>query len=180
MSLPVAHTTISIPTYTVGDLVLRAPQVSDLAAYTEFCTSDRAKTVGGPYTSVQAEQRLEALVGHWHLHGFGRWMVADAETGAPLGVVGLMNPSDWPAAEIAWSVFAHAEGRSVAYRAAEFARSYAYDVLGWSTVISCVAPDNTRSAALAQRLGATNESTYDHPEIGPLNIWRHLPPEALT
>jgi RimJ/RimL family protein N-acetyltransferase len=33
---------------------------------------------------------------------------------------------------------------------------YAVDVLGWSEVIHTIAPENTRSIRLAQRLGSTN------------------------
>ena len=180
MIAPIGHTTIQIPTYQVGDLILRAPQMSDLDIYADFCASDRAKGVGGPYLRYQAESRLQDIIGHWHLHGYGRWMVTDAETDTPLGVVGLMTSEDWPAPEIAWTVFAHAEGKSVAFRAATFARSYAYDVLGWSTVISCTVPDNTRSQTLAQRMGAVREADFQHETIGTLYVWRHLPPEALS
>ncbi len=177
---PIAHTSVQIPTYTLEDLRLRAPKASDMPAYTAFCASDRAVGVGGPYPGFAAENRLLALIGHWHIYGYGRWIVADAETDAPLGVVGLMNAVDWPAPEIAWTVFEGAEGKSVAHRAATFARAYAYDILGWSTVVSCIAPGNTRSEALAQRMGAVHESVFTSDEIGTLNIWRHLPPEALT
>jgi ribosomal-protein-alanine N-acetyltransferase len=106
-------------------------------------------------------------------------MIADWETDAPLGVVGLMFPEDWPEPEIAWSVFAAAEGRGIAFEAARFARRYAYDTLGWSTVISCIKPENMRSVALARRMGATYESDYDHPVIGTIQIWRHPSPSEV-
>ncbi|NRB01733.1 MAG: GNAT family N-acetyltransferase [Rhodobacteraceae bacterium] len=176
---PIGHTTLQIPTFRLDDLTLRAPAMSDLDAYAEFRASDRAKGVGGPNTRVQAEQKLEALIGHWHLHGFGRWMVTETHSDTPLGVVGLMAPCDWPEPEIAWSVFAGAEGKSVAYRAAIFARRYAYEVLGWSTVISCTTPDNHRSQALAQRMGATRDGECHVDDVGRLLIWRHLSAEAV-
>ena len=174
------ETSFAIPTYETGRLRLRAPRWSDFESWAEFRGSDRARGVGGPYSRGSAFESLTDMVGHWHLRGYGRWMVADRETDAPLGAVGLMYPEDWPEPEIAWSVFASAEGRGIAYEAALFARRYAYEVLGWSTAISCTMPDNARSQSLARRMGATYEGDYEHPDIGTLNIWRHLGKEALT
>lgn len=171
-------TTITIPTLRTDRFVMRAPKRSDLAAYDAFRTSARAAGVGGPFSSSQTHDKLCALAGHWCIEGFGRWVVADRDD-TPLGVVGILFPEGWPEPEIGWSVFAQAEGNSVAYEAAVATRSYAYDVLGWKTIISCVMPDNMRSLALARRLGATFDRVFDHAEYGPLQIWRHLSPEAL-
>lgn len=166
-------TTVHIPTLETGRLRLRAPRASDLDAYAAFRASERARVLGGPYTRTQAFEQLGELIGHWHLRGFGRWMVADRATDEPLGVVGLFFPEDWPEPEIAWSVFDEAEGKGVAYEAALAARDYAYSTLGWTTVVSLVAPDNARSAALARRLGAKVEGQHQHPHFGALDIWRH-------
>lgn len=166
-------TTIHIPTLETERLRLRAPRASDLDAYAAFRASERARVLGGPYTRAQAFEQLGELIGHWHLRGFGRWMVADRGSDAPLGVVGLFFPEDWPEPEIAWSVFDEAEGKGVAHEAALAARDYAYATLGWSSVVSLVAPDNARSAALARRLGAKVEGQHPHPLFGPLDIWRH-------
>lgn len=169
------ETLVRIPTLDTERLVLRAPQVSDFEAYAEFCASPRSAGVGGPYDRDQAFSRLSELIGHWHLRGYGRWMVTDRDTQAPLGVVGLMYPESWPAPEIAWSLFDVAEGKGIAFEAAMATRDFAYRVLGWDTVISCVMDGNTRSNSLAQRLGCTHEGVYEHPKLGPLVVWRHRP-----
>ena len=82
--------------------------------------------LGGPFTRIQSFETLSALVGHWHLRGFGRWIVADAATGAALGVVGPFYPEGWPEPEIAWSLFDGAEGRGIAFEAASAARDCAF------------------------------------------------------
>lgn len=169
-----------IPTLETKRLTLRTPRMSDFETYAGFCASPRSAGIGGPYTGGQAFDRLGELIGHWSLRGFGRWMVADKETDAPLGVVGLMHPTDWPEAEIAWSLFAAAEGKGIAQEAALAARSYAYDVLGWTTAISCIVPDNTRSIALAKRMGAVQEPHFHHPEYGEMLVWRHLSPDQIA
>ena len=168
-----------IPTLTTERLTLRAPELSDFDAYAAFSASDRAKGIGGPYTRSQAFGRLCEVAGHWQLRGYGRWVIADTATNTPQGIVGLMFPLDWPEPEIAWSVFASAEGKGYAFEAALASRDYAYQVLGWDSVISCVMPDNPRSAALAVRLGATHESQFDHPLLGELHIYRHPNREVL-
>ena len=170
---------ITIPTLQTERFTLRAPRRSDMEAYTAFRTSERARGVGGPYPAHETHDKLYAIVGHWLIEGFGRWVVADPKDN-PLGIVGLMYPDSWPEPEIAWSVFADAEGKGVAFEAAQAARSYAYNILGWTTAVSCVMPDNTRSRALAQRLGARREADFDHPEYGILQVWRHPGPEALS
>lgn len=174
------ETLIRIPTLRTRNLVLRAPGPQDYEAYVAFRASPRSRGVGGPYDRTASFSHFAELIGHWVIRGYGRWVVADPETDVALGVVGLMYPEDWPEAEIAWTVFENAEGRGVAFEAAMATRDYAYNTLGWSTVISCVMPDNSRSAALAKRMGATYECDFDHPEIGTLGIWRHISPEAAA
>ena len=52
-------------------------------------------------------------------------------------------------------------------------------MLGWDTAISQIGPNNEGSKAVARRLGAQFEKTYEDPEYGPIEIWRHLAPNAL-
>lgn len=171
-------TTLRIPTLETARLRLRAARMDDFEAYAAFRGSERARVLGGPFGRTEAFDQLAELVGHWQLRGFGRWMVADRATDAPLGVVGLYFPEGWPEPEVAWSVFAAAEGRGIAREAALAAREHAYRHLGWTTAVSLIRPDNTRSAALARRLGARIEGAHTHPTLGRSDIWRHPGPEA--
>lgn len=170
---------LHIPQLETERLILRVPRLSDFEAFAAFCASPRSVNVGGPYTRDQAFSRLSAIIGHWQLRGYGRWLIAGKADDAPLGVGGLYFPEGWPEPEIAWSVFDHAEGRGIALEAALATRSYAYDILGWSTLISCTLPDNTRSVALARRMGAVQEDDFHHETYGPLNVWRHLSPDQI-
>jgi RimJ/RimL family protein N-acetyltransferase len=170
----------TIPEFEVGRLRYRAPRMDDFETYAEFRASERSKGVGGPNTRAQSFDALCGIIGQWQLRGYGRWMIADRETDAPLGVVGVYHPENWPEREIGWTVFEAAEGKGYAFEAAQIARRYAYDTLGFTTIISCIMPGNTRSAALAVRMGATLERTDDLPGLGPMEIWRHPGPEALA
>ena len=181
MTLALRETALpAIPMIETERLRLRAPRLSDFDAYAAFCASPRSAGVGGPFGRGEAFQKLSALLGHWALRGFGRFMVADRATDEPLGVVGPMHPVEWPEPEIAWSVFDEAEGKGVAHEAALAARRFAYETLGWRTAVSLTTPENLRSQALAQRLGCVRDGVFEHPEFGPLLIWRHPAPEART
>ncbi len=174
------NTTITIPTLETERLILRAPRIEDFEAYAEFNASPRSAGVGGPYNRQAAWSRLSSLIGQWHLRGYGRWMLEEKASGKPIGVVGIYHPDDWPEAEIGWTVFEAGEGKGYAHQAAVATRSYAYDVLGWTRIISLTMDGNSRSEALAKRIGAQHEGIFDHPEFGPMNIWRHLSPDDLS
>ncbi|MDF1856719.1 GNAT family N-acetyltransferase [Pseudooceanicola sp.] len=169
----------SIPVLTTERLTLRGPDASDVAPITTFYASERSHFVGGPKDADGAWRQLGTEIGHWTLRGYGRWMVDLSATGATVGIVGLWNPVGWPEPEIGWDLFDGFEGKGYATEAAAAARAYAYDVLGWSTAISLVAPDNTGSAAVASRLGAVLESSFDHAKLGHLQVWRHPGPDDL-
>lgn len=170
----------TIPTLLSERLTLRAPCLDDFEALAEFRASDRAKHVGGPATKAQSWQYLAALIGHWDMRGYGRWIIA--ETGfedVPLGIVGPLYPFDWPEPEIAWSMFAAGEGKGYAYEAARLARDYAYQTLEWETAASFIDPDNARSRTLAEKLGCTPDGSFEHEVFGTMHIWRHPSPAEV-
>lgn len=173
-------TTLIIPTVETERLRLRAPEWSDFDAFAAFRMSDRTAHLGGPCTRTQAFDKLGEIIGHWHLRGYGRWMVADKNTNEPIGVVGCFFPDDWPEPEIAWSVFEGAEGKGIAQEAARATLKFAYTALGWTTAISCTTPENTRSQALALRLGATREDDFKTRDGMVLQVFRHAGPEAFA
>jgi ribosomal-protein-alanine N-acetyltransferase len=167
-----------IPTLRTERLVLRAPSMADVPAYVAYRASERSRIVGGPYGEVASFQHLAGCIGQWALRGYGRWIVADPETDAAMGLVGIFHPVGWPEPEIGWTVFDGFEGKGYALEAALATRAYAYDTLGWTRIVSTIGPENTRSIALAQRMGAVCEGEIPHPEKGTLTVWRHLGPEA--
>ena len=169
-----------VPVIETERLRLRAPVPRDYPAYLAFRLSDRSRGMGGPFTESQAFDQFGELLGHWLIRGYGRWTVADKRTDQALGVVGLFYPPDWPEPEIAWALFETAEGQGFAGEAARAARDFAYDTLGWTTVVSLIVPGNDRSVKLAERLGCTREDDFTHPDFGAMQVWRHPAPEART
>lgn len=171
--------TTTIPTLETERLILRAPSLADLPALVAFFAGPRSHFVGGPLTEELVWRTLAGELGHWSLRGYGRWAVEDRATGAYCGLVGLWNPGGWPEPEIGWQMVDAAEGRGIAHEAALATRRYAYETLNWSTVISLIAVDNTRSRALAERLGAKDDGAFTHDRFGSMRIWRHPSPDQL-
>lgn len=173
-------TGVTIPTLETERLVLRAPAEGDFAAEAEFYASDASKFVGGPKRPDETWRTLAMLLGHWHMRGYGFWAIDEKETGAYVGRAGLWFPEGWPEPEIGWTLMNHATGKGYATEAALAARAYAYDVLGWATAISLIDPANAGSIAVAERLGAEFDYSYEHPEYGTMHIWRHPAPDTLA
>ncbi len=163
-----------IPTLTTERLTLRLPGAEGFEPFAAFCGSERASMVGGPADRFDAWRRLAAIIGHRPMRGHGFWTVT--HEGGPVGRFGLWFPEGWPGPEVGWLPFAQGEGRGIAREAAEAALDHAYGILGWSTAISIVRPENARSIALAMRMGARREAEFDHPTLGALPVWRHPGP----
>lgn len=170
--------TLPIPVITTERLVLRGPRAEDHAAYASFAASDRSRFVGGPYDEMDAWKNLSAAAGQWVLRGYGRWILTEKGDDTAIGIVGLHHPLEWPEPEIAWTVFEAGEGKGYAAEAAQAARFYAYEVLGWTTAVSMIDPENTRSVSLGRKMGARPDGFFDHPTFGRLHVWRHPGPNA--
>lgn len=175
-----APTTFRIPTLETERMFLRALREEDIAAEMAFFKTERSRNVGGPLPEAQVWRVMAAILGHWALRGYGFWALEEKATGAYLGRTGLWNPVPWPEPEIGWTLMPAAEGRGLAQEAALAARSFAYERLGLTTLISLIVPGNTRSEALATRLGARFESTFHHPSMGVMNLWRHPGPGVIA
>ena len=115
------------------------------------------------------------VLGHWDLLGYGMFSVVPKHDREPVALVGLLRPEGWPEGEIAWNILMPAaEGQGFAAEAARAARGHAFGTLGWSTAVSYIGPDNDRSIALAQYLGAAEDPDAPRPESSPgCLVFRH-------
>ncbi len=179
---PMTITLSPTPVLTTDRLILRAPQAGDLPVFDAFLSSDRGQFLRSSAYDAQLTWRAFGhVIGHWVMRGFGNFVFALRDRpDAPLGMAGPWFPHGWPEREIGWSVWVDkAEGQGLAFEAAGAARAYAFDQLGWDTAVSYVDPANSRSAALARRLGAVLDAGAAHPAGDkPCLVFRHPRPEA--
>jgi RimJ/RimL family protein N-acetyltransferase len=149
---------LDIPVLVSERLRLRAWREGDLEPYARFCANPAtAHFMGGVCGREDAWRRLAAFLGHWALRGFGNWAIEEKATGRWIGYSGLWKPEGWPEAEVMWGLAADSHGRGYAAEAGRCARDFAYRELGWTTLVSCIAPANTPSQQVAARLGAVYE-----------------------
>lgn len=159
-------------------LILRAPVASDWPAFYAFMQSERSQHVRiGLASEALAWRAFGHIIGHWVLRGWGNFVITDRATGAALGACGPWFPATWPEREIGWSIWAaEAEGQGIAYEAARAAQAHVFDVLGWDSAVSYIDPANTRSAALAQRLGCVMDAQTADVMGYTATVWRHPRP----
>ncbi|MCC1490976.1 GNAT family N-acetyltransferase [Cognatishimia sp. F0-27] len=169
----------SAPRIETARLVLRGPETRDIEPMIAFLM-DRPYADGfGAYdTRGEAWRWFSTNVGHWHIHGHGYFTIEAKETGTPIGITGIWFPEGWPERELGWALFRGFDGKGYAFEAAVAARDWAYGALGLTTLTSNILPDNAASKALATRLGAVYERTYENVEMGLDELWRHPGPDG--
>ncbi|QYK40969.1 MAG: GNAT family N-acetyltransferase [Paracoccaceae bacterium] len=165
------------PVLETDRLVLRAPGLADFDAYAGFFASARSETVGGPTPRALAWRYFGHHVGHWALRGFGSFFMAPKDGGSAVGLILAWQPEGYPEREIGWAIFTEAaEGRGLAEEGARAVLAHVFGAGGWTTAVSYIDPANTRSARLAERLGARRDTAAPTPDDDSgADVWRHLP-----
>ncbi len=155
----------SAPRLTTERLILRGPELEDLAPLTEWITtSDRMAIMGGNGTVTEARYAFLVGIGRWHLDGFGYFTLTPMDTPTPMGRVGLLSypvtdTEPHPAVELAWHLFDGFEGLGYATEAAAAVRDWARRDRGLGRLVSYIDPANAPSQRVARRLGANTDGT---------------------
>lgn len=169
----------NIPVLETTRLVLRGPEPEDYPDFKATFSSYRSRFMGGPLNAYETWMLYAAEIGHWHIRGYGMWMIHDRETDKTLGMAGGWFPAKWPEPEIAWIIWPEVAGHGYALEATSRVRRYFYDDLGWETAVSYIDPKNLDSIRLAERLGATKDqgaATIDGSDA----VYRHPSPAELN
>jgi RimJ/RimL family protein N-acetyltransferase len=160
-------------------LTLRPFREDDLDAYTEMLQSAEVRASFHLPDDVGREQAWSAMaawLGQWELRGTGQWAVVARTTGAFLGRAGMHLPErdDWPGIEIGWAFHPRAWGKGYATEAGTASVEYAFAHHDVDALYSVILPENTRSQAVAQRLGFTlfEMRVTSHFPQSPHGIWR--------
>lgn len=138
-------------------LILRAPQPEDFEPWAAFTADEEAaRHLGGAQPRSVAWRNICTMSGAWTVRGFSMFSVIEKSSGRWIGRLGPWQPEGWPGTEIGWGLARHAWGQGYATEGAAACMDYAFDVLGWTEVIHCIAPQNAASQAVARRLGSAN------------------------
>ena len=164
-----------VPTLTTTRLRLRPFREADLEAYAAMCADAEVMQfigAGGPVGADVAWRHMALFLGAWALRGHGMWALEERASARLVGRVGFLDPPGWPGCELGWLLARSAWGQGYAFEAARAARDYGRDALGLTDLISLIRPDNRRSIALAQRLGAVAGEKIEFMEQ-PCLLYRH-------
>lgn len=166
------------PTIETARLVLRPHDWADFPAYLAVMQSERARFMGGPMSLKQAWFCFASDVAQWPLKGCGALAVTLRETDVLVGQVALNDIPHFPERELGWMALEAHEGKGYLTEAARALRNFAARTLGWKTLVSYISAGNTRSARLAERLGALLDPTAARLDADDL-VYRH-PMEAAA
>lgn len=156
---------MDIPTLETERLILRSFRADDIDAYAEMVyhpdISPFISTSGQTMDRLAAWRHMAAGAGQWFLRGYGFWAAEEKSTGKFVGRIGLNYPETWPGHEVAYAIAREHWGKGYASEGALLARDFAFESLRWDEVVSIIHPDNSRSLAVAERLGETYKESWN-------------------
>jgi RimJ/RimL family protein N-acetyltransferase len=170
----VAALAARLPVLETPRLVLRAPALADFDAYAAILCGPDTAHLGGPFDREAAWGDFCTYVAGWLLRGSGLWTVTLRDSGAVLGfvLVGMEYGDAEP--ELGYLFTEAAQGHGYATEAAAAARDHALDALALPSLVSYVAPEHDRSAAVARRLGARRDGAAERAFADdPVQVWRY-------
>jgi RimJ/RimL family protein N-acetyltransferase len=120
--------------------------------------------------TAAATESFDRHLRHWNQHGWGLWAVVDRSSREVIGWLGAAHPTFIPELageiEIGWVLRSPYWGRGLATEGARAAAEAAATYLAPERLVSLILPTNTRSIAVAERLGMRPAETVMHPELG--------------
>lgn len=155
---------LDIPVLETERLILRAFRADDASDLLAMHSDEAVmRYLGGKVEDSlrEAYDYILRSMGHWSLHGFGKWAVEEKASGRAVGRVGYLDlPHDWPGLELGWTFARASWGRGYATEAALAARDWGFEALKAERVISMIHPDNEPSKAVAAKIGEAPWQPY--------------------
>lgn len=162
-------------------LTLRAPIAEDVSVFTAFYADAAGSgSYGGPRRADQAFAVLCVDIGHWHVKGFGKWMLVRRTDGAVMGGCGLVHPDGWPCHELTWWLLPEHRGNGYAQEASKAVIAFGYDTLGWNPVETHIRDENRPAKRLIDALGGVKSRRETLPDDVTRNIYSLPHPTGAT
>lgn len=148
--------TTGTPVLETPRLILRPLQAEDFEGWAALMQDEEAaRFLGGTQHPAVAWRAFLAMAGAWTIQGFSMFSVIEKATGRWIGRIGPCQPLGWPGTEVGWTIIRERWGKGYAVEGATAAIDWAFQTLGWTKMIHCIAPANTPSQAVARKLGST-------------------------
>jgi len=95
------------------------------------------------------------------MRGYGQWAIEERSSSRLIGRAGIINPAEWPGAEVGYLLGRAWWGRGYATEAAQAAMDWGFEEVGFAELLSLIDPDNHASIAVATRLGESLRGETD-------------------
>jgi RimJ/RimL family protein N-acetyltransferase len=119
---------------------------------------------GKPPTRERCAEAAIERAEHWREHGFGLWLMRDAQTGEVIGRGGLLATEDTGCTEVevGWAVIPERWGNGYATELAEAAVAYAFDTLDLQAVVAFALSHNFASRRVMDKTNFRYERDLLH------------------
>jgi RimJ/RimL family protein N-acetyltransferase len=109
---------------------------------------------------------LTGPIASYEQFGFGLYLTALKDSGASIGICGLLKRDNLPNVDIGFAFLPQFWSQGYALEAASGVMAYGRETLGLKRIIAIVSPDNTRSIKLLGKLGFKFERITRWPADG--------------
>ena len=146
-----------IPRLRTDRLVLRAPRIADFSVYAEIAQSPKGRFILDDQRRDHAWYDFVNMTACWLLRGHGLWTVDRVDDNEVTGFVLVgFEPGDHEP-ELGYMTSAAFEGHGYATEAAGRALRFAFETLGFVTLVSTTDHDNVDSVRVAKKLGGERD-----------------------
>jgi len=162
-----------IPTLETERLVLRAPRISDFSLYADVALSPYGRfwVEGAERETVWYD--FVNMMACWLLRGYGLWAVERGQEGELIGFVLIgFEPGDHEP-ELGYMLAEQHQGFGYAREAALKVKQFAFEELGFPTLVSTIDPDNIASLKLAERLGGVRDRAAEQAHDNQVLVYRY-------
>ncbi|MGI9284223.1 MAG: GNAT family N-acetyltransferase [Pseudomonadales bacterium] len=155
--------------------LLRQPYGNDWVALHKYYSDAKATryTVGKPLSEGESWRTVASMIGHWHIHGYGPYVIEEKQSQTVIGVTGFWYPGDWPEPEIKWGLVRDYWGKGYASEAARSVLFAADKSIPEISLISLIHSENLPSIKLALALEAVFEKEITF-RASQFHIYRHM------
>ena len=161
-------------------LRLRQWQDDDLAEFAALCADPLVmQYFPAPLSRVESAALIGRIRGHFAEYGFGLWALERQDSGAFIGMTGLLNVSFdapfTPAVEIGWRLARRHWGQGFASEAAWTALRCGFDRLQLDEIVAFTTEANLPSQKVMQAIGMhyDPQADFEHPKVAADDPLRH-------
>jgi RimJ/RimL family protein N-acetyltransferase len=152
----------SFPELETVRLRLRHWRESDVDPLLAFYRDPRSAAIYDSADATRSDvwRRMALAIGHWHLRGFGPWVLEDKATNRIAGLSGLWFPDGWDDIEVGYGIAPEFRGQGYATEVVRQVRDFGYRKKGLSRLVSYIDPENKASIRVAEKLGAVPDGEF--------------------